>query len=126
MGTADGSRAYRCAPSAFGVDDCGRTSEDFLLASSFAQGDDGLCRQGGLGSASESEVGSRPWDFGGGAHVWERLEVQPSCSSFDDGVGVERGPMGAHSLFALCVVAQEVAVSSFDGGEEVLGEEPGG
>ena len=56
-----------------------------------------------------------PRDFGGGAHLWAGPEVQPSCSSSDDGRGVERGAMGAHSFFALCAVAEEVAVSFVDG-----------
>ena len=96
------------------------------MASFFAQGDDGLRRQDGLGSASESEVGGGSRDFGRGAHLWAGLEVQPSCPSSDEGRGVERGPVRARSFSALCAVAQEVAVSSVDGDEGALGQEPGG
>ena len=91
MGAADSRGAYRCAPSSSGAYHRGGTSGGLLLGSFFAQGDDGLCRPDGLGSASESEVGGGSRDFGRGAHLWAGLEVQPSCSSSDDGRGLRGG-----------------------------------
>ena len=54
-----------------------KSYKEILLAwaSVFAQGDDGLCREDGLGSDSEPEIGSGSWDFGRRAHVWTGLEV---------------------------------------------------